>query len=268
MVASSRFFFQLKRRRAVVGQQLARELGVDRVGELLGERQVGRAGLAPDQVGVLGVGQAAADGLVEAVAWCGRSLRPCARRCRKGLSLSSTSLVTRSAASASVRASSDGRHAHHVGGQARGDQLGDGFARRHQHLAAHVAALLDRGELVFEVHAGGAGFDHGLHQLEGVQHAAEAGFGIGHDRREVVDVALVAGLLPSLHWIWSARREGVVDLLDDLRHRVHRVQRLVGVHLAVAVGVAGDLPARQVDRLQAGLDLLHGLVAGQRAERS
>ena len=33
------------------------------------------------------------------------------------------------------------------------------------------------------------------------------------------------------------------------------------------VGVAGDLPARQIDRLEAGLDLLHRLVAGQRAER-
>jgi len=27
--------------------------------------------------------------------------------------------------------------------------------------------------------AGGAGFDHRLHQLEGVQVAAEAGFGVG-----------------------------------------------------------------------------------------
>jgi hypothetical protein len=60
--------------------------------------------------------------------------------------------------------------------------------------------------------------------------------------------------------------EGGVDLLHDLGHRVHRVQALVGVHLAVAVGVAGHLPAAQVDGLQAGLDLLHGLVAGQRAE--
>ena len=40
-----------------------------------------------------------------------------------------------------------------------------------------------------------------------------------------------------------------------------------GIHLAGEVGVARDLPARQVDRLQAGLDLLHGLVAGQRAQR-
>ena len=33
------------------------------------------------------------------------------------------------------------------------------------------------------------------------------------------------------------------------------------------VGVGRDLPAREVDGLQAGLDHLHGLVAGQRAER-
>jgi len=41
----------------------------------------------------------------------------------------------------------------------------------------------------------------------------------------------------------------------------------VGVHLAGEVGVARDLPAAEVDRLQAGLDLLHRLVARERAER-
>jgi hypothetical protein len=54
---------------------------------------------------------------------------------------------------------------------------------------------------------------------------------------------------------------------DHLRHRVDRIQRLVRIHLARDVGVRRDLPARQVDRLEAGLDLLHRLVAGQRAER-
>jgi hypothetical protein len=73
--------------------------------------------------------------------------------------------------------------------------------------------------------------------------------------------------LPSLHWIWSARWKVLLIFFTHLRHRVHRVQRLVGVHLAVAVGVAGDLPAGEVDALQAGLHLLHGLVAGQRAQR-
>jgi len=61
--------------------------------------------------------------------------------------------------------------------------------------------------------------------------------------------------LPSDHWIWSARW-----------NRVGRIQRLVGIHLAGGIGVARHLPAGQVDRLQAGLHLLHGLVAGQGAE--
>src|SRR5690606_34624778 len=78
------------------------------------------------------------------------------------------------------------RHVHDVGGEARGDELFDGFAGRHQHLAAHVAALLDRSELVFEVHAGGAGFDHRFHQFEGVEHATEAGLGVGDDRLQEV----------------------------------------------------------------------------------
>ncbi len=58
----------VERRRAVVGQQLARVAGVDRFGEQAGLLQVGRRGLAPDQVGVGGVGQPAGDGLVQAVA--------------------------------------------------------------------------------------------------------------------------------------------------------------------------------------------------------
>jgi hypothetical protein len=44
------------------------------------------------------------------------------------------------------------------------------------------------------------------------------------------------------------------------RHRVHRIERLVRIHLAGDVGVGGDLPARQVDRLEAGLHLLQRLV--------
>ncbi|MNV75928.1 hypothetical protein D3C71_1692550 [compost metagenome] len=62
-------------------------------------------------------------------------------------------------------------------------------------------------------------------------------------------------------------QQRVVDALDHRRHRIGRVQRLVRVHLAGQVGIGGNLPTGQVDRVQAGLDLLHGLVAGQRAER-
>ena len=82
-----------------------------------------------------------------------------------------------------------GGHVQHVGGQPRGGQRADELRGGHEHLAAHVAALLFAGQLILEVDAGGAGLDHALHQLEGVERAAEAGLGVGHDRQEVVDVA-------------------------------------------------------------------------------
>ena len=39
------------------------------------------------------------------------------------------------------------------------------------------------------MHAGGAGFDVGLHDLESIQNTAKPGFGIGHDGGEPVDIA-------------------------------------------------------------------------------
>ena len=68
-------------------------------------------------------------------------------------------------------------------------------------------------------------------------------------------------------WIWSARMNVLLIRRTTMRHRVHRIERLVRIHLAGDVRVGGDLPARQVDRLQAGLHLLQRLVAGQRAQR-
>ena len=73
--------------------------------------------------------------------------------------------------------------------------------------------------------------------------------------------------LPSMCWIWSARMNVLLIRRTTMRHRVDRIQRLVRIHLAGDVRVGGDLPAGQVDRLQAGLHLLHRLVAGHRAQR-
>ena len=52
-----------------------------------------------------------------------------------------------------------------------------------------------------------------------------------------------------------------VQPLDQGGHRVGRVQRLVRINLARGVGVGSDLPARAVDRFEAGLDGLHGLAS-------
>ena len=48
--------------------------------------------------------------------------------------------------------------------------------------------------------------------------------------------------------------------------RVGRIEALVRIRAAGEVGVGGDLPARQVDRLQARLDHLHGLASRHRAQ--
>src|SRR5262249_55057225 len=47
---------------------------------------------------------------------------------------------------------------------------------------------------------------------------------------------------------------------------VRGIEALVGIDLAGEIGVGRHLPAREVDRLEAGADHLHRLIAGERAE--
>src|SRR5262249_18619425 len=74
--------------------------------------------------------------------------------------------------------------------QTGGNQLLHKFLRGNQDLSAQVSALLGGGKLIFKVDSAGAGFDHGLHQLKGVQGATKSGFSVGHDRSEPVDAVL------------------------------------------------------------------------------
>ena len=152
-------------------------------------------------------------------------------------------------------------HAHHVRGQSRRGERADELRHRDEHLAAEVAALLLRRELILEVDRGRAGLDHHLHQLERVQRAAEARFRVGDDRREPVRAAApfdVVDLIGAL--------QGLIDPLHDLRDGVRRIETLVGIHVAGEVRVRRDLPAGEVDRLETGAHLLDGLIAGERAE--
>ncbi len=157
----------------------------------------------------------------------------------------------------------DGRHVGDVGRQASRGQGADVLLGGDEHLATEVAALLLRRQLIFPVRPRDACGDHRLLQLVDVERAAEAGLTVGDDRGQPVldrGVALDLGDLVGAH-------QRVVDAAHHLRHRVGRVQALVGVGVAGQVRVTGDLPTRQVDGLQAGADLLDRHVAGQRAER-
>jgi hypothetical protein len=159
-----------------------------------------------------------------------------------------------------------GRNAHHVGGETSGDQLLTGFLGRNEHLATHVATLLDGSQLVFEVNACSTGGNHVLHQFEGVQNAAETGFRVGNDRQEVVDEGFVARVDAAGPLDLVSALEGVVDAANHGRHGVVGVQRLVRVHGFGGVAVGSDLPAGQIHGFEAGLGLLHGLTGRDCAE--
>jgi len=147
-------------------------------------------------------------------------------------------------------------------GEPRRDQVALMRRGRDQHLAAHVAALLFRCELVLEVNAGRARLDVGLHDLERVQGAAEARFRVGDNRHEPVDLGAAFGVLDLVGTL-----EGAVDAAAQLGAGIGRIKALVGIHRAGGVGICRDLPARQIDRGQTGARLLHRLVAGDGAER-
>ncbi|MNQ84659.1 hypothetical protein D3C85_997940 [compost metagenome] len=167
-------------RGAVVGQDLVRVLGLDGFGELARLVQIRLGGFTPHHVGVRGVGQAAGDGLLDT----GLHLVEALGGTLTGQEAGIVGIGVRGQQVGGVGVGTGDNQrsgAADVGGQTGCDQLLYRFLARYQHLATHVAALLDGGELIFEVHTGGARFNHPLHQLEGVQHAAETGFGIRDD---------------------------------------------------------------------------------------
>ena len=251
----------VERRRAVVGQQLVGELRLDALGELLRELQVRGAGLHPDQVGEGRVGLGAGDAGLQTVLDVVEALRGALAGDERLVAL--VDVGGDQGGGLGVGAGDDdGRDVGDVGREPGRGEGADVLLGRDEHLAAEVAALLLGGQLVLPVRTADTGGDHRLLQLVDVQGAAEAGLAVGDDRNQpVVDrgVALDLGDLVSA-------QQGVVDAADHLRHRVGRVEALVGVSVAGEVGVAGDLPAGQVDRLETGADLLDGHVAGQRAQ--
>src|SRR4030095_13410318 len=89
----------------------------------------------------------------------------------------------------------DGRDARNVRGQPRRVEVADRGLGGDQHLAAEMAALLFRSELVFKMDPCDPGLDVGLHDLKAVQRPAEPGLGVGDDRREPVALYAAFGML-------------------------------------------------------------------------
>jgi hypothetical protein len=125
-----------------------------------------------------------------------------------------------------------------------------------------VSAFFGRRELVLEVDARGARLDHRLHELERIQSAAEAGFGVGNHGRHPVEILLAVHVGDLI-----GAQQGLVDAPHQHGYAVDGVEALIRVGLGGRVIVPRHLPAADVERLEAGLDHLHRLVAGDGAQR-
>ena len=149
--------------------------------------EIGMAGFPPQQVGVRREGEAAGDAMVEAGAFLqaeeafGRALAG------QELPVALVDVACDQPGAFSVGTGDQhGRNAASVCCQASRIEVADRRLGRDQHLAAQMAALLFRRELVLEMNARNASLDICLHDLEAVQRSAEPCLGIGNDRREPV----------------------------------------------------------------------------------
>ena len=198
----------------------------------------------------------------------------------------------------------DRRHAAHIGGESGGVEMANVLRCWNENFAAHMAALFLSAQLIFEMNAGDARFDVGLregeeasgmslisatrtaknsthlHELIAVESAAKSRFGVGDDRHVPIALRQIILRLDTLDLIGAPKR--LVDATCELRSRVCRIKRLVGIRFAGRVRVRRYLPAckreasklptrrsltRKVDRLEAGAHHLHRLIARVRAER-
>ena len=152
----------VERRGAVVRQHLVRELGVDSVGEPTGLVQVGRARLAPDEVAVGRIGEAAGYGGGHPGLGVEEPLRGPPSGEERPVTVVHIARDKRRAQSVGT-GDDDRRNAQHVGRQAGCCEGADVLLGRDEHLAAHVATLLFRSQLVLEVDAGSTCAQHPLH---------------------------------------------------------------------------------------------------------
>ena len=85
-----------------------------------------------------------------------------------------------------------------------------------------------------------------------VERTAEARFHVGDDRRKPVGCGAAFQMVGLI-----GAAEGVIDAAHDIGYAIGRIQTLIGIHLTCDIGISGDLPAAQVNRLDPGFDSLH-----------
>ena len=146
----------------------------------------------------------------------------------------------------------------HVGRQPRGDERADELRGRNEHLPAQVAHFSDESWSSKWTPAALASIIALISSkaFSGPPKPASASATIGANQS--------ISAPPS---IWSARRSALFRRRTSAGALFAGYRLWSGIRLAGEVRVGGDLPARQVDRLQACAHHLNGLAARHRAER-
>mmetsp|Transcript_70195 Transcript_70195/g.106202 ORF Transcript_70195/g.106202 Transcript_70195/m.106202 type:complete len:552 (-) Transcript_70195:293-1948(-) len=156
--------------------------------------------------------------------------------------------------------------AHDVALQPRRHQPVDVLARRHQHLPAHVPALLRPVPLVLEVDPRRPRVHHALRQPHHRRHPAVPGVAVRDDRPQVVGAVVERARGPlRLELLAVVELLSAEEPVNVLRHRVKRVVGEVGARLVDGRVVRRRLPARDVDGLRV-LDHLRELRHVEAAE--
>ena len=121
-----------------------------------------------------------------------------------------------------------------------------------------MSTLLDGRQLIFKVDTTGARINHGLHQFECIQDATKTSFSVGHDGHKIVHISGTTGALDLI-----CPLESIVDPSHNRGHRIDWVKRLIRIHGVTQIGICSNLPARQINRLDTGFNLLDCLTPRQ-----
>src|SRR5947209_12829672 len=105
------------------------------------------------------------------------------------------------------------------------------------------------------MHTCRASFDHRFHQLKDIQWTTKTSLGIGHNGSKPVGMTLALCHLDLIRSLQS-----LVNAAHDMRNAIGGVETLVRVHVPGKISVGGNLPAAQINGLQASLYLLYSLV--------
>ncbi len=181
------------------------------------EIRLGR--LAPQQIHVRRVGNPTCDSLIETRLHVEEAFSGTSPRCIDKRAITLIDIGGQKVRPLGIRTRDEHRrHITNIRGKPGRNELADRVLSRHENLAPHVAAFLRGRQLILEMDTGSARVDHLLHQLECVQHPAEAGFGVGHDRLQPVDFVVAFRVIDLIR-----PPQRIVDSPHDRRHRVRGV---------------------------------------------